>query len=216
VEAGRGQPEEDVALAHSARQRLLLLDHPHDEAGEVVVVLGVRPRHLRGLPADEGTAELGARPREPGHDLLDLAGVHLPERDVVEEEERGRPLHEDVVDAVGDEVVADRVVHPGEDRDLDLRAHAVGGGHQDGLAVAREVGPEHAPERADLGQDLRVERRFRQALDARLGRVRRGDVDAGVPVVHETPQSSANESGQRQRVGSGSGRNPGPFMRWYG
>ncbi len=70
------------------REGLLPIDHSHDEAGEIVVVGGVGPRHLRRLAADEGAAELRAAAREPGHDLLDPHRVHLAEGDVVEEEER--------------------------------------------------------------------------------------------------------------------------------
>ena len=91
-----------------------LVHDAHDEAGQVVVVGRVRPRHLRGLAADERAAELGAGPGEAGDDGLDADGVHLPEGDVVEEEERRRALHEDVVHAVGHEVVAHGVVHAGQ------------------------------------------------------------------------------------------------------
>jgi hypothetical protein len=156
----------------------------HDEAGEVVVAGRVGARHLRGLPADERAAELRAAAGEAGHDGLHALGVHAPERDVVEEEQRHRALHEDVVHAVRDEVVAHGVVHAGRDRDLDLGADAVGGGDEDGLPVAREVGAEHPAEGADLRQHARVEGPAREALDARLGVVRRGDVDARLAVVH--------------------------------
>jgi hypothetical protein len=191
VEAGRGQAEEDVPLPHAAREGLLLLDHPHDEAGEVVVVLGVGARHLRGLAADERAAELDAGPGEAGHDLLDLDGIHLPEGNVVEEEEGLGALDEDVVHAVGDEVIAHGVVHPGQDRDLDLGPHPVRRGHEHRLAVAREVRAEHPAEGADLGENGGVEAGLGQPLDAGLGRVRGGDVDAGLPVVHGTLESSA-------------------------
>ena len=147
-----GSPSSTSPSRTPRGERLLPLDHPDDEAGEVVVVLGVGPRHLRGLAADQRAGELGAGPREAGDDLLDLAGVHPAERDVVEEEQRHGPLDQDVVDAVGDEVVADGVVDAGEDRHLDLRADAVRRGHEHRLAVPREVGAEHPAEGADLGR----------------------------------------------------------------
>ena len=88
---------------------------------------------------------------------------------------------------------------PGVDRHLDLGADAVGRGHEHRLAVAREVGAEHAAEGADLGQHRRVEGRLREGLDAGLGRVGRGDVDAGVAVVHGK---------------AGVYRQPAPEVRW--
>ena len=111
-------------------------------------------------------------------------GVHSSEGDVVEEEERHRALDQDVVDAVGHEVVAHGVVDAGGDGHLDLGAHAVGGGHEHGLLVAREVGAEQAAEGADLREHPGVEGAAGQGLDARLGRVGRGDVDARLAVVH--------------------------------
>ena len=107
VQAEGGQPDEHVAGLNPARQRPLPLHDAHDEAGEIVVVLGVGARHLRRLAADQRAAELGAGAREAGDDLLHLRRVHLAERDVVEEEQRQSALDEDVVDAVGDEVVTD-------------------------------------------------------------------------------------------------------------
>ena len=93
---------------------------------------------------------------------------------------------------------------PGQDRHLDLGADAVGRGHEHGLAVAGEVRAEHPAERPDLGEDLGVEGRVRQALDAGLGRVRGGDVDAGLAVVH-----GKGESSQTTRRRGASGRRGG-------
>ncbi len=47
-----------------------------------------------------------------------------------------------------------------------------------------EVGPEHAAEGTDLGEDGGIEGRPRQGLDPGLGGVSGGDVDTGVAVVH--------------------------------
>ena len=184
VEARGGKPDQHVSFAHVAGQRLLAVHDAHDEPREIVVVGRVGAGHLRGLPADERTAELRARSGEAGHDLLHPHGVHLPEGDVVEEEERHRPLDQDVVHAVGHEVVAHGVVDARGARDLDLRPHAVRGGHEHGLLVAGEVRTEHRPEGADLGEDGGVEGPPREGLDASLGLVCGVDVDAGLAIVH--------------------------------
>ena len=59
-----------------------------------------------------------------------MASVELARRQVVEEEQRRRALHGDVVDAVVDQVLADRVVNAQLKGDLQLGAHAIGARHQ--------------------------------------------------------------------------------------
>ena len=102
--------------------------------------------------------------------------------EVIEEEERRGALHGDVVDAVVDEVGADGVVDAELEGDLELGADAVGGGDEDGVGVFVEVEREEAAEAADFRKDLLVEGLTGEHLDALLGAVAGGDVDAGVGV----------------------------------
>ena len=60
-------------------------------------------------------------------------------REVIEKEERLGALNEDVVDAVVDEIGADRIVPVGHERDAQLRAHAVGARHEHRLAISGHV-----------------------------------------------------------------------------
>ena len=83
------------------------------------------------------------------------SGCSRPGREVVEKEQRPRALHEDVVDAVIDEVDADGAMHVGHERDLQLGADAVGARDENRILRARRVEPEQAAERADLGQHAR-------------------------------------------------------------
>ena len=62
---------------------------------------------LGHLAADEGAAGLAAALGHAFDELLDVIGIELADRDVVEEEERLGALAHDVVDAHGDEVDAD-------------------------------------------------------------------------------------------------------------
>jgi hypothetical protein len=55
-------------------------------------------------------------------------------REIVEKEHRLRALDDEIVDAHGDEVDADRVMDPGLDGDFQLGADAVIGRHQDRIA----------------------------------------------------------------------------------
>jgi hypothetical protein len=83
----------------------------------------------------------------PADDRLHRRRLQLPERDVVEEEERERALHEDVVSAVVDEVVAHRVEPPGLDASLTFVPTPSA---LDTSSGARPAGmPEHAAEAAE-------------------------------------------------------------------
>ena len=83
---------------------------PDGEAGEVVVAVAVHARHLRRLAADQRAAGQPAALGDAGDDRRALVGIELAGREIVEEEQRLGALHDDVVDAHGDEVDADRVV----------------------------------------------------------------------------------------------------------
>ena len=127
-----------------------------DEAGDVVLAVGVEARHLRGLAAEQRAAVLAARAREPVDDLDGDVGIEAPGREVVEEEERLRALHEDVVDAVIDEVDADGAVDAAHERDAQLGADAVGARHEHRIAMAARAEAEEPAERAELRQHAGV------------------------------------------------------------
>ena len=88
----------------------------------------------------------------PADDRLGNRGRESAGREVVEEEQRLGALHQDVVDAVIDEVAADRVVASREERDLQLRADAVGARDEHRLANCARLEPEQAAERTDVGE----------------------------------------------------------------
>ena len=82
-----------------------------------------------------------------------------------------------------DQVGADRVVPAGHERDLELRADAVGARHEHRLAIAVAIELEQTAERPDLGEHARREGRARQRLDAADGLVAGVDVDARLSVT---------------------------------
>ena len=81
-----------------------------------------------------------------------------------------------------DQVVADRVVLPRLDRQLELRPHAVRARDEHRLGHVRRHA-EHAAEAAELTARSGGERRHDVRLDALLRVVRRVDVDAGRAIV---------------------------------
>ena len=112
------------------------VDHPlardaaDDEAGEVVFAVGVEAGHLGGLAAEQRAAVRPAGAGDAVDDRAATSGDEAAGGEVVEKEERPRALDEDVVDAVVDEILADRVVHAGQERDLELGPDAVRARHQ--------------------------------------------------------------------------------------
>ena len=91
----------------------------------------------------------------PRDDLLGDVRREPAGRQVVEKEQRPRALHEDVVDAVIDEVDADRVVHAGHERDLELGADAVGARDEHRIGD-RRVEREESAERSDARERRRA------------------------------------------------------------
>ena len=186
VQAGGRQPYQRVAGDNrSTVDHPGLLDDADDETGDVVLAVGVETRHLRGFAAEQRAAVLAASTRNTGDDLLRDVRRQTPRRDIVEEEHRLGALDEDVVHAVVHEVGADRIVPARHERHLELGADAVGARHQHRLAVSVAVELKQSAERPDIGQHARGERGFRERLDPADGLVARGDVDAGVAVVHQ-------------------------------
>ena len=135
VQARRGEAENDVARPTSLRGRSsLALDGADREAGEVEVAALIEPRHLGGLAADQGGAGDPAALGDAGDELDRVSRLELAGGEIVEEEQRLGALDDEIVDAHGDEVDADRVEDAGVDGDLQLGADAVGGGDQDRVA----------------------------------------------------------------------------------
>src|SRR5207247_9731084 len=94
-----------------------------------------------------------------GRATLDYANrdvrLETPRREVIKKEERFRPLHEYVVDAVVDEIDADRIVHTGHEGDPQLRADAVGARDEHRIAQRRRAEPEQAAETTEVRQHTR-------------------------------------------------------------
>ena len=155
-----------------------------DEPRDIVLAVGVEARHLGGLAAEQRAAVGAARAGQPLDNLHGDVRIQPPGGQIVEEEERVGTLHEDVVDAVVDEVDADRRVHAGHERDPQLGPDAVGARDEHRIVAARVTEPEEPAERPDLGQHPRRERAARERPNPPNDLVAGVDVDAGLLVVH--------------------------------
>ena len=146
------QPDQHVADDDvAARQDLAALDGADGKAGKVVVARLVHARHLGRLAADQRAAGLPAAVGDAGDDRPRGLHVELAAGEIVEEEQRLGALDDEVVDAHGDEIDADRGVPAGVDGDLELGADAVVGGDQDRIAEAGALEVEQAAEAAEIG-----------------------------------------------------------------
>ena len=130
------QAQDDVAdLNVFAGDDLLAIDHPHDEACEIVFAIGVKSRHLGRLAANQRAAVVLAGVSNPFHHLLCNGRIQLPRSQIIHEEHGSRALHGDVVHAMVDQVRAYGRVQLHLKRNLQLGADAVHTGDQYRIGV---------------------------------------------------------------------------------
>ncbi len=180
AEPGRRQADEGVTDPDATGPEDAVALHHADGEPHEVELAGLHDAGVFGrLPAEEGGPHLPAALGHAGDEIRHLGRIEVPDRDVVEQEQRLRPLAHEVVDAHGHEVEADRV----EAGDLlgneCLGADAVGAGDEDGLAVAAGGQLEEATEAAEAAEDLGPVGRAGQRPDEVDGPLGGGDVDAG-------------------------------------
>ena len=118
-----------------------------------------------GAIGRQGTTAYQNTVGDASDDRLGDVDVELRGREIIEEEERPRPHRGDVVHAHRHEIDADGVMHPGRERDLELRPDAVGPAHQDRVDEPRRQ-PAEAGEAAHVRDHLRDARRLGEPGDA--------------------------------------------------
>ena len=165
------------------RQQASALHGTDREARQVIVALTVHAGHLGGLAAHQRAPRLVATGRNAGDHLTCLARIELPGGEVIQEEQRFGALHHQIVDHHRHQVDADRVMDAGLDRDLQLGAHAVGAGYQNGIDETRRLQVEQRAEAAKAADHPGAERGTRQRLDRLDQRVARRYVHTGGAIV---------------------------------
>src|ERR1043166_1809646 len=138
-----------------------------DEPREIVVRRRIHAGHFGRLAAEQRTPVLPAARGHAGDDRLDDHRIEHAKRDVIQEEQRTRALHEDVVHAVVHEVMTHGVVPPRLDRDFEFRPDAVGAGDEHRLRHVRG-NAKHSTKAAEFTARPRRERRLHVRLDAPL------------------------------------------------
>ena len=197
MQARRCKPEHHVAFNYvAARQQLPAFRRADREAREIVVAAGIEAGHFRCLAADQRRASLQAALGDALDDRFALLGIELAGGEIVEEQQRLGALHNEVVDAHGDKVDADRVVPTRLDGDLQFRADAVVGRHQNRIGEAGRLQVEQPAEAADLAVGARPARSAHMRLDAPHQFVARVDVDAGIGIGQRVGGISAGHRGR--------------------
>ena len=183
MQSGGRNSDQDVAFANGfAFDEEWLVDDAHDEAGDVVVVISVEAGHLGSLAADERAAVFLARARHSADHIRHDFRPQASGRVVVEKKKRTRALHEDVVNAVAHEIVADGVVDPHRLRDAKLRPDAVGRGDENRRLHRAEICAKESAEKADIGDDVGCKRAARDVPHLAEGLILGVDVDARVAI----------------------------------
>ena len=113
--------------------QVLLICNPHGKARQVILVLGIKTGHLRGLPADQSRPGLQAALCHALHDLGDLLRHIFPAGNVIQEKQGLSPGAGHIVHAHRHAVNAHRIMLIHQKCQLQLGAHAVRPGQQGGL-----------------------------------------------------------------------------------
>ena len=182
MRAAGGQAEDGIArLDVGTGDQLRFFRHADRESRQVVLAGRVHAGHLGRLATDQGTAGQLATLGDTGDDGLAGIDVELAAGEIVEEEQGLGALDQDVVDAHGDQVLADGVVLVELEGQLQLGPDTIGTGDQDRLLVV--LGQLHqGPEAADATHDFRAHGAAREWLDAFDQGIAGVDVDAGITI----------------------------------
>ncbi len=181
------------------------------ETGEVVFTVGVHAWKLGGLASKERAATGLTRAGDASDDRLGDGKLKLSCPEVIEEKERSRAARHDVVHAHAHEVRADAVVTTRCERELELRADAVGAADEYRLLDVAWNG-EEPREAAHVRENARNAGALRQRLDALHELVARVDVHACVTVAdRHGPARSRGASDLHAREGLAS-----HFAPFYG
>ena len=127
------------------------LDRADAEPRQIIVAGRIHAGHFRCFAADQRAACLLAAIRDARDYPLRNAAFERSGGEIVEEEQRLRALHDQVVDAHGNQIDADGIVPVVIDRQLQLGADAIVRGDQQGVLEPGRLGIEESAESAELG-----------------------------------------------------------------
>ena len=131
MQSAGGQTDHRVAGPDGlAVEHPRFLDDPDDSSAQVVFPRLIEPGHLGGFAANQRAAILRAGFGKASDDVAEHARLQLARAKVIQEEQRLRPEHRDVVDAMVDEVLPDGVMAVQGKGELELGADAIHAGDE--------------------------------------------------------------------------------------
>jgi hypothetical protein len=183
VQPGGGKAEDNVPRCKvGAGQQTLAFCRADGKAGDVVIAAPVKTRHFGRLAADQRCPSDSAALGDTLDHIARDRHVESGGGEIIEKEERLATLRDEVVDAHGDEVNADRLVPTAVDGDLQLGADAVRGGDEDRVAKAGRRKVEEGTEAAKPAHDAGPIGARGGGLDPLHQAVARVDIDPGIAI----------------------------------
>ena len=185
MQAGGRQGQQRVArLNIFPCEQFFAVDYTDDEACQIVLARRIKARHFRSFAADERAASFAAGAAHALDELLDHLRLEFTHRQIIEEEERLGALHQDVIDAVIDQVATNRGVHAHGHSHFQFRPDSIGAGDQHRLFPFFVVEGEQCAEVADAAKHAGSKRAAGVMPDALLGFIGDGDIYTGIGVFH--------------------------------
>jgi hypothetical protein len=155
-----------------------------DKTCDIVFTVSIEAGHLRCFAADQRAAILLARGSETLDDLHGDVGIEPAGRKIIQKKQRLSTLHQDVVDAMIDEIDTDRIVDARHEGNAKLGTDAVGAGNENRIAQVQIGEGEQPAERSDIGEHAAGERISGKRSNATDELVAGVDVHTGLLVVH--------------------------------
>ena len=127
VKSRGGNADDPVPDAYFGTvDQFVRVNHSAAEAGQVIVAVRVKSRHLGRFPPDQGAARLLTSLNDSLHDLNGRLHADLAGGDVIQKEQGLRPLHNHIVDRHGHKIDPDRIVLVHHLGNLEFGPHTVG------------------------------------------------------------------------------------------
>jgi len=108
MQTRRRQRQQGVAGFYGfTRQKLFLLHHSDNKSRQIIFARRIKARHFRGFSANQSATRLAAGTAHSVHNLLHDICVQFSHRQIIQEKQRLRALHQNVVHAMIHQVAAD-------------------------------------------------------------------------------------------------------------
>ena len=130
------QPQQHIAPGHGPGQFPAAFHSPHRKSGQIEIAGRIHAGHFCGLAADQGATGRGATCGNALDNACGAVNIQLAGGEIIQKKQRLRALTDQIVDAHGDQINADGVHISGINRNPQLGADPIGGGHQNRIAKA--------------------------------------------------------------------------------